>query len=89
MVYVDKAGRVYESRIGSRVQVKRGKAYMTSGGLKARDILINANGRYVSAKKHHWGKKHGKRQLADAGYELFGSGSAGRVRRRRSTRRRA
>lgn len=89
MVYVSKTGRVYESRIGSRVQVKRGKAYMTSGGLKASDIVINAGGRYVSAKKHHWGKHHGKRQLSDAGYEFFKPGAAGKARKKSSKKKRS
>ena len=49
-------GKIYESLLGSCVQVKRGKAYVTSGGLKARGILINSTGRYVSASKYAWGK---------------------------------
>lgn len=81
MTYVDKrTGRAYETRIGSRVQVARGKAYMTSGGLRASQIAFNAKtGRYVSKKKSEWGKKHGKRQLADAGYGLFKPGRVGQV----------
>lgn len=85
MVYVSKSGKAYEMRIGTRVQVKRGKAYKTSGGLTAKDIVVNSAGRYVSAAKHAWGKKHGKKQLADAGYDMFTSGSAGKVRKVRKT----
>lgn len=90
MVYKKRDGREYEMYIGSRVLVKRGKAYMTSGGLKAGDIFVTKDGRYVSRKKHEWGVKKGKRQLSDAGYELFAPGTPGRVsKRRRTTRRRS
>lgn len=82
MAYRDtKTGKIYEKRIGSRVEVKRGKAYKTSGGLKTNDIIINKHGRYVSAAKHRWGRKHGSRQLGDAGYDLFTPGDVGTVRR--------
>lgn len=82
MVYVDKrTGKGYEMRIGSRVQVKRGVAYKTSGGLKAGDIMVTDKGRYVSRKKHEWGKKKGGKQLEKAGYKLFKKGTVGRVRK--------
>lgn len=87
-------GRNYEMTVGSRVQVARGKAYKTSGGLKAADIMFNPKtGRYVSKRKHMWGKNQGKSQLAKAGYALFTKGAPGVVRKisktRRTTRRRA
>ena len=86
----NKNGKNYESRIGSRVQVARGKAYMTSGGLKASDISFNSKtGRYVTRKKSAWGKKHGKKQLEQAGYGLFTKGGPGKVRKIRGTKRRA
>ena len=82
MAYRAPSGKIYEQRIGSRVQVKRGKAYKTSGGLTAQDIVINSAGRYVSAAKHAWGKKHGRRQLEDNGYAMFEPGTPGRVEKR-------
>jgi hypothetical protein len=83
-----KGGKTYETRVGSRVQVARGKAYMTSGGLKASDISFNSKtGRYVSKRKSAWGKKHGKKQLERAGYGLFTKGSPGTVRKIRKQRR--
>lgn len=81
-------GKAYEARVGSRVQVKRGKAYQTSGGLLSGDIIVNANGRYVSAKKSAWGKKHGSKRLAEAGYGLFRPGGVGTVTPVRGARRR-
>lgn len=79
MVY-SKNGKIYELRIGSRVQVARGAAYKTSGGLKAADITFNSKtGRYVSKRKSAWGKKHGKKRLEAAGYGLFKKGAVGHV----------
>lgn len=76
-----KNGHIYEMRIGSRVQVARGKAYMTAGGLKASQIAFNPKtGRYVSRKKSAWGKTHGKKRLEKAGYALFKKGAPGVVR---------
>lgn len=74
-----RTGKIYEARIGSRVQVKRGKACMTSGGLRAGDIMVTSKGRYVSKAKSEWGKKHGKKQLADAGFGMFTKGAPGVV----------
>lgn len=85
-----KGGKTFDTRIGSRVQVARGKAYMTSGGLKSSDISFNSKtGRYVSKRKSAWGKKHGKKQLERAGYGLFAKGAPGSVRKIRGTKRRA
>lgn len=73
--------RNFEMLVGSRVQVARGKAYKTSGGLTASDIMFNPKtGRYVSKRKHLWGKRNGKQQLAQAGYALFTKGGPGVVR---------
>ncbi len=86
-------GRIYESHYGNRCVVARGKAFETRGNLLAKDLLFNPKtGRWVSKRKHVWGKKHGKKQLADAGYGLFTPGAAGqvtRVAKRRGTTRRA
>lgn len=91
MVYKAPNGRTYQMNIGSRPQVKRGVAYQTSGNLKAGDIIVSKQGRYVSRKKSNWGKEHGKKQLADAGYALFSAGAPGVARKigkaKRSTRR--
>lgn len=82
MAYVHRrTGKVYEQRIGSRVQVKRGKAFMTSGGLMASGIIQTKAGRYVSKVKSEWGKKHGKKQFEQSGYALFGKGGPGEVRK--------
>lgn len=89
MTYTARNGRTYAQREGSRVQVARGVAYQTSGGLVAKDIMFNSKtGRYVSKRKHEWGKKKGKSQLAAAGYGLFTKGSAGNVVKLSSRRRR-
>lgn len=82
MPYLAPNNKVFEKRIGSRVEVKRGKAYMTSGNLKANDIIVNSAGRYVSAAKHAWGKTQGKKQLEDSGYALFNKGAPGVVKKK-------
>ena len=73
-VYVVK-GKSYPMLEGSRVQVYRGVAYKTSGGLTKKDIYKNKRGRYVSLKKHKTAKK--EKRLEKAGYEVekgkFGS----------------
>jgi len=60
---------------GSRVQVYRGVAYKTSGGLTKKNIFKNKRGRYVSLKKHKTAKKD--KRLEKAGYKTskgkFGS----------------
>lgn len=73
-VYVVK-GKSYPMLEGSRVQVYRGVAYKTSGGLTKKDIYKNKRGRYVSLKKHKTAKK--EKRLEKAGYKTekgkFGS----------------
>lgn len=82
MVFVDKAGREYEMRVGARCQVGRGKAYQTSGGLKRRDLRFNPKtGRWVSLAKSDRMRKIGRQQLEAAGYGLFKPGQAGQVTR--------
>lgn len=43
--------------IGSRIQVYRGHAKKTSGGLTKSDLMMNKNGRVVSKSKHFSAKK--------------------------------
>lgn len=43
-------------RIGSKIQVWRGTALQTSGGLKKGDLIKNKRGKIVSRKKHEQGK---------------------------------
>lgn len=90
---VNIGGRNYENLVGSRAQVGHGTAYKTSGNLTRRDLKFNPKtGRWVSLRKHNWGKTQGKRQLERAGYALFPKGAPGVVRaigkKRRTTRRR-
>lgn len=85
-LYVSPEGEPFEQRIGSRVLVKRRTAYMTTGGLKADDIVVTKDGRYVAKSRHEHGMKHGLAQLAKAGYAAFSKGSAGVVRRVRGLR---
>jgi hypothetical protein len=56
----------YPELIGSRIQVLRGNAYKTSGGLLVNDLIMNKHGRVVSALKHKTAKK--ERRLEKAGY---------------------
>jgi hypothetical protein len=56
----------YPELFGSRIQVLRGNAYKTSGGLLAEDLIMNKHGRVVSAIKHKTAKK--ERRLEKAGY---------------------
>lgn len=68
-------GKSYPILEGSRVQVYRGVAYKTSGGLTKKNIYKNKRGRYVSLKKHKTAKK--EKRLEKAGYKTkkgkFGS----------------
>ena len=59
-------GVTYEHLVGSRAQVLHGTAYKTSGGLLAKDLLQNKNGRIVSRKKHFTAKK--EKRLVQHGY---------------------
>ena len=74
-LYVDKSGKSYPMLEGSRVQVYRGVAYKTSGGLTKKNLFKNKRGRYVSLKKHKTAKKD--KRLEKAGYKTqkgkFGS----------------
>tara|TARA_B100000674_G_C37976112_1_gene979424 strand:+ start:645 stop:980 length:336 start_codon:yes stop_codon:yes gene_type:complete len=65
-VYVIK-GKKYPELKGSRVQVYRGNAFETEGGLQKKDIFKNKHGRYVSLKKHKTAKK--EKRLEKAGYK--------------------
>ena len=47
----------YKELFGSREQVMNGTAYKTSGGLTTEDLVMNKNGRIVSALKHKTAKK--------------------------------
>jgi hypothetical protein len=62
----DIKGKKYPELIGSRIQVLRGNAYKTSGGLLVEDLIMNKHGRVVSAIKHKTAKK--ERRLEKAGY---------------------
>lgn len=62
----DIKGKKYPELFGSRVQVVRGNAYKTSGGLLKNDLMMNKNGRIVSALKHKTAKK--EKRLEKAGY---------------------
>jgi hypothetical protein len=75
-----RSSRTYDKMVGSKVEVKRGVAHHTSGGLRAKDIMRLRDGRHVSKKKHMWGKRHGLKQLREAGYAPFRKGQAGVVR---------
>ncbi len=59
-------GKNYPELIGSRIQVLRGNAYKTSGGLLVDDLIMNKHGRVVSALKHKTAKK--ERRLEKAGF---------------------
>ena len=50
-------GKKYDMLIGSRAQVHHGTAYITSGGLTKAKLIMNKNGRIVSAVKHKTAKK--------------------------------
>jgi len=59
-------GKTYPELFGSREQVTNETAYKTSGGLTIDDLLMNKNGRIVSAKKHKTAKK--EKRLEKHGY---------------------
>ena len=59
-------GKKYPELFGSRIQVLRGSAYKTAGGLVASDLMMNKHGRVVSVLKHKTAKK--ERRLEKAGY---------------------
>ena len=80
-LYVSPEGEPFEQRIGSRVLVKRGTAYMTPGGLTADGIVVTKDGRYVAKSRHEHGMKHGLAQFARAGYKPFQKGQVGVVSR--------
>ena len=50
-------GKAYPQLIGSRAQVWHGTAYKTAGGLTKSKLMMNKNGRIVSASKHKTAKK--------------------------------
>ena len=59
-------GKVYKELFGSREQVLNKTAYKTTGGLTIDDLLMNKNGRIVSALKHKTAKK--EKRLEKYGY---------------------
>ena len=59
-------GKKYPELFGSRIQVLRGSAYKTAGGLLTGDLMMNKHGRVVSVLKHKTAKK--ERRLEKAGY---------------------
>ena len=59
-------GKVYKELFGSREQVLNKTAYKTTGGLTIDDLLMNKNGRIVSAVKHKTAKK--EKRLEKYGY---------------------
>ena len=59
-------GKVYKELFGSREQVLNKTAYKTTGGLTIDDLLMNKNGRIVSAVKHKTAKN--EKRLEKHGY---------------------
>ena len=59
-------GKVYKELFGSREQVLNKTAYKTTSGLTIDDLLMNKNGRIVSAVKHKTAKK--EKRLEKYGY---------------------
>jgi hypothetical protein len=59
-------GVKYPELFGSRIQVFRGSAYKTEGGLTKDKLMVNKHGRIVSKLKHTTAKK--ERRLEKAGY---------------------
>ena len=59
-------GNEYKELFGSREQVLNKTAYKTTGGLTIDDLLMNKNGRIVSALKHKTAKK--EKRLEKYGY---------------------
>ena len=60
------AGKIFELWIGTRAQVWHETSYKTSGGLTRMDLIMNKNGRIVSAKKHKTAKQ--EKRLVKHGY---------------------
>ena len=60
------SGKKFPNLIGSRVQVKNGTAYKTTGGLCNNDLMMNKWGRIVSRLKHKTAKR--ERRLEKAGF---------------------
>ena len=56
----------FNSKIGSRIEVMHGKAFMTSGGLTKRQLKYNKFGKIVSRKASNSAKK--LKNLQNAGY---------------------
>jgi hypothetical protein len=52
----------YPTLIGSRAQVWHATAYKTAGGLTKKSLIMNKNGRIVSALKHKTAKKEKRLQ---------------------------
>jgi hypothetical protein len=48
---------------GSKLQVFRGHADRTTGGLEKKDLMTNKHGKVVSKKQHRAGKKTGENNL--------------------------
>ena len=59
-------GKKYKELFGSREQVMNGTAYKTTGGLTTAELIMNKNGRIVSALKHTTAKK--EKRLEKYGY---------------------
>ena len=64
--YYHIGGVKYPELFGSRIQVFRGSAYKTEGGLTKDKLMVNKHGRIVSKLKHTTAKK--ERRLEKAGY---------------------
>ena len=62
-------GKTYPELVGSRIQVLRGNAYKTTGGLTTKDLVMNKHGRVVSLKKHNTAKKEKRLEKAGYGYK--------------------
>ena len=81
-------GNVYNELFGSREQVLNKTAYKTTGGLTIDDLLMNKNGRIVSALKHKTAKK--EKRLEKYGYFAkkgkFGYVKKGKTRKNKNTR---
>ena len=76
-------GKKYKELFGSREQVHNKTAYKTKAGLTIDDILMNKNGRLVSAKKHKTAKK--EMRLEKYGYSAK-KGKFGYVKKGKKTR---
>ena len=83
-------GKAYPQLIGSRAQVWHGTAYKTAGGLTKAKLMMNKNGRIVSASKHKTAKK--EQRLKKHGWTFkkgkFGAVAIGTKSKRKTRRRR-